>query len=1141
METKLQWGEFIEYVTKYDIIGFVETWAKSKNDFENALPGYTCFSKARRKRSRKGRYSGGITVFIRNDILNGVETVCDVKLNDSVFIKLSGRYFGMGKDLILGVIYIPPEQSVYHKIYDNYGYEALDDTLKSLKEIYGDLDFILMGDFNARTSQESDFIIDDCVSFLPTLEGSSYPYDSFHQLRSSVDGTWNKFGEHLLNICKLHNIHILNGRIYPDVKGNFTYISEQGCSLIDYGIVSTDLFEYVLYFEVIIRPESKHLPIVCSLKCNTNITNNYEPESVVAYNSLKYKWNPHLTESFISNIEAIKYKYDNVNLENDIIYDSEVLAINIKQMLYEAGSDMKAEGNLLKKRVPNNIVQPKWFDDECILAKHKKWKQLRKYRSDRSGFNLEMYLNVKKTFKTLCYYKKKSLQNKFVIQLEKIINQPKDFWRFIKNKGKRSVNTKIDTPPMYKLHAYFKSLLSESADQTYFNSDFFRCDLSNYEPLKDENYYILNGDISMDEIKTCVKHLKNNKAPGIDGIPGESFKYTFNSIQDMLLILFNKLFTEGYFPHEWSKGIIIPIYKKGNKLEAANYRGITLLSTFSKLYVYILNNRLKQWMEYNNNVHEEQAGFRAGYSTLDNIFILHSVVQKVLSIKRRACYCLFVDFSKAFDTINRSSLFTRLKCLGVHGKLLNSIISLYKNTEACVKNGFNVSEYFNCNIGVRQGCTLSPNLFTLYINCLADMVKKNGEGIQLQPDISTLSILLYADDIVLISDTIRGLQKHIDTLERFCNLSGMSVNLDKTKVMVFKNGGHLSKYEKWHYKGNAIESVSYYKYLGLTFSCRNIWSKTIEVISLQGRKTCSLIQDSLRNFGTVSYDVYDKLFNTIAVPALCYGAEIWGYREYKLIENVQINYLKYYLGVSRNAPGIAVLGECGRNKLYIYTIIRCIKYWLRILKQSNDRYTRKCYTMLYDLDQRGKENWVTNIKYVLNTYGFGYVWYYQSVGDEVQFLCMFNQRVADIGLQTRESDLRSISKLNTYCSFKNNFTIECYVKNIRDFKIRASLANFRCSGHKLEVERGRWENVDRSLRHCKCCKNDEVEDEYHFVARCSCFNEIRQKFIPIIVNNTNYDTFILLLQATEYVHDIANFIFHATRKRNDILKDCIYY
>ena len=93
----------------------------------------------------------------------------------------------------------------------------------------------------------------------------------------------------------------------------------------------------------------------------------------------------------------------------------------------------------------------------------------------------------------------------------------------------------------------------------------------------------------------------------------------------------------------------------------------------------------------------------------------------------------------------------------------------------------------------------------------------------------------------------------------------------------------------------------------------------------------------------------------------------------------------------------------------------------------------------------------------------------------------------------------------------------------------------------LEVERGRWENVDRSLRHCKCCKNDEVEDEYHFVARCSCFNEIRQKFIPIIVNNTNYDTFILLLQATEYVHDIANFIFHATRKRNDILKDCIYY
>ena len=289
-------------------------------------------------------------------------------------------------------------------------------------------------------------------------------------------------------------------------------------------------------------------------------------------------------------------------------------------------------------------------------------------------------------------------------------------------------------------------------------------------------------------------------------------------------------------------------------------------------------------------------------------------------------------------------------------------------------------------MGVRQGCILSPTLFNLYINWLGDMIKENNEGIQLQPDNYILSILMYADDVVLFSDTIGGLQKQINTLQLFCEQSGMKVNLDKTKVLVFKNGGYLSKYERWYYEGKRIQCVSYYKYLGLTLSTRNIWSKSVEVISIQGSKTSGLIHNSLRRIGDASFQIYQKTFNTIILPILCYGAEIWGFKEYKSLEKVQIKFFKQFLGVNRNAPGLAVLGDCGRNKVFVHTVLKCIKYWLKLTRLPSDRCVKKCYNMLYAMDQRGKANWVTDIKRVLNHYGFSYVWQYQCVGDNSNFL-----------------------------------------------------------------------------------------------------------------------------------------------------------
>ena len=154
---------------------------------------------------------------------------------------------------------------------------------------------------------------------------------------------------------------------------------------------------------------------------------------------------------------------------------------------------------------------------------------------------------------------------------------------------------------------------------------------------------------------------------------------------------------------------------------------------------------------------ENQAGFRAGYSTVDNAFVLYYIVNKYLNMKRKPVYVAFVDFKKAFDSVNHTKLFNVLQKNNIKGNLFNVIKSIYKSVRASVKTNEGGSDMFNCPVGLRQGCSLSPILFSLFINDLYDLlVKHRTKGIQLHPDITEIFMLMFADDVALISDTVIG-------------------------------------------------------------------------------------------------------------------------------------------------------------------------------------------------------------------------------------------------------------------------------------------------------------------------------------------------------------------------------------------------
>ena len=255
-------------------------------------------------------------------------------------------------------------------------------------------------------------------------------------------------------------------------------------------------------------------------------------------------------------------------------------------------------------------------------------------------------------------------------------------------------------------------------DILYFNERYVR---GEFQTMFNE----LNTEISFPELLSAIKQLRNGASRGPDLLLNEFFKKGTDVLVHYLHELFNKLFQMGYFPEKWSEGFIVPIFKKGDINDVSNYRGITLLSTVGKLFTRILNNRLNKWAEEYSIYIEAQAGFRKLMSTVDNIFVLNGLITHCLN-NNDYLYCCFVDFTKAFDYIDREILWYKLIKIGVRWEMLNIIQSIYSTFKSKVKNINILSEAFACNIGVQQRECLSPFLFSMYLNDLEQELEVKG-------------------------------------------------------------------------------------------------------------------------------------------------------------------------------------------------------------------------------------------------------------------------------------------------------------------------------------------------------------------------------------------------------------------------------
>ena len=189
-------------------------------------------------------------------------------------------------------------------------------------------------------------------------------------------------------------------------------------------------------------------------------------------------------------------------------------------------------------------------------------------------------------------------------------------------------------------------------------------------------------------------------------------------------------------------------------------------------------------MEDNNILNETQFGFRKGRRTSDGQFILLSLIENFRHTKNPLFSC-FVDFSKAFDSISHDLLWLKMEDLGLSTRILLLLKDMYSKACSWIKVNGSLSPCFTCNRGVRQGCNLSPLLFCLFISDLETHLKNNNcHGVRLTN--SQLPLLLFADDVLLFGNSPENLQKSLHALQSYCNTWNLSVNLSKTKIMIFK-------------------------------------------------------------------------------------------------------------------------------------------------------------------------------------------------------------------------------------------------------------------------------------------------------------------------------------------------------------------
>ena len=639
----------------------------------------------------------------------------------------------------------------------------------------------------------------------------------------------------------------------------------------------------------------------------------------------------------------------------------------------------------------------------------------------------------------------------------------------------------------------------------------------------------LNVAITEQEVRVALNKSKSKKAVGIDNLPNEILKN--NESAKLLHKLFNKIFQCNLVPSIWKKAIIKPIPKNAliDPHIPMNYRGISLLSTVYKLYTSILNSRLLKYAE-DHIYHDEQNGFRPKRSCADHLYVLNTILRHRIN-QNKDTYVCFIDAEKAFDRVNRDLLFYKMLQHGINGKFYNNLRSLYSGNVSCVNMNGYLSEWFDISMGVRQGDTLSPTLFGIFIDDMVNDIKDLDKGIPISE--SKLSILLYADDVAIMAENENDLQTMLNQVSKWGHKWHIKFNNQKSQVVHYRKKRRNQTTFKFSLSNHEIKVVDRYKYLGIILQENLDYTATSEVLAGAGGRALGFLLNKYKKLNGLSYNTFTKLYKTCVCPILDYGSEIWGARKYHKIDQIQNRAMRAFLGVHKFAPLVGVQGDMGWTSSLVRRQTHMIRHWNHLLKLDNGRLTKRVF--MWDR-QQGSLGWASDMKKLFEFMDRCEIYDNMvPLPTEAAWANLYEKEC-----QSWNESVQNTPKLRTYSLFKEQFKADDYVY-LRCRKFRSMMSQLRLGILPLEIETGRWKSIEVENRLCKLCSLNRVEDEYHFLFDCEVYSDDRVNFFIEI--SISYHEFMALSVKDRWKYIMsepnavktAKFIYSLFEKRRSVL------
>lgn len=256
-------AQFHDYCKQFDLVALYETWQRSENDFRNFMQGFMNFDAIRKKSRNVFRGSGGVSVFVKDWVMQtaGVTRIFQ-HFDECIVLLFNGNTFRRNEDIIMVFAYVAPENSPIYTD-ENNGLILLNEKISEILSQYPTAELLVAGDLNARIGKLQDYIPFDGLDFV--FGDTDYPTDPFNINKQSKDDTCNRFGMSLIDLCCIHGLHALNGRMFDDKAGEITCVANDGSSVVDYMLASTSLFDCFSHFEVAPEDFSDHFPLQCRL------------------------------------------------------------------------------------------------------------------------------------------------------------------------------------------------------------------------------------------------------------------------------------------------------------------------------------------------------------------------------------------------------------------------------------------------------------------------------------------------------------------------------------------------------------------------------------------------------------------------------------------------------------------------------------------------------------------------------------------------------------------------------------------------------------------------------------------------------------------------------------------------------------